>query len=265
VLSKYAWVVPIQQKTEKEMIRALQQIFKDGQRPVRIQSDQGKEFTNRELRQAFKSIHFFTTRYAEIKASIVELFQRTLKARMWRYFTKHKARRYADALPDLVHGYNHTYHRSIRRAPAQVNAKNVLKVWKTLYSKPGKSETSTALKVGDRVQISKAKRTFEKGYLSNWTTELFTISRKVPGRNAYRIEEDHGEELEGTFYTKELQQVVKTDDVYEVKEVLAYKKRLVGKKIIPEVKVRWKGYPPSFDSWIPQADLILPTASNGNS
>jgi hypothetical protein len=65
--------------------------------------------------------------------------------------------------------------------------------------------------VGDRVRISKAKRTFEKGYLPNWTTELFTISRKVPGRNAYCIEDDHGEELEGTFYAKELQQVVKTD------------------------------------------------------
>ena len=58
--------------------------------------------------------------------------------------------------------------------------------------------------------------------------------------------------------------MVKTDDVYEVEEVLAYKKRRVGKKIISEVKVRWKGYPPSFDSWIPQADLLLPTA-NGNS
>jgi hypothetical protein len=118
--------------------------------------------------------------------------------------------------------------------------------------------------VGDCVRISKAKRTFEKGYLRNWTTDLFTISRKVPGRNAHRIVDDHVEELEGTFFAKELQ-VVKTDDVYEVEVVLAYKKRRVGKEIIPEVKVRWKGYPPSFDSLISQADLILPTASNGNS
>jgi transposase InsO family protein len=193
VLFKYAWVVPIQQKTGKEMIRALQQIFKDGRRPVRIQSDQGKEFTNRELRQAFKSIHFFTTCNAETKASIVECFQRTLKARMWRYFTKRKTRRYVDVLPDLVHGYNHTYHRSIRRASAQVIATKIFKVWKTLYGKPGKPETSSALKVGDHVRISKAKPTFQNGHLPNWTTELLTISRKVPGRNAYGIEDDHGE------------------------------------------------------------------------
>jgi hypothetical protein len=73
--------------------------------------------------------------------------------------------------------------------------------------------------VGDLVRISKGKRTFEKGYLPNWTTELVTISRKMPGRNACRIEDDNGEELEGTFYAKELQHVVKKDDVYEVEEV----------------------------------------------
>jgi hypothetical protein len=52
---------------------------------------------------------------------------------MWRYFTKHKTRRYMDALPHLVHGYNRTYHRNIRRASAQVNAKNALEVSKILY------------------------------------------------------------------------------------------------------------------------------------
>ena len=75
----------------------------------------------------------------------------------------------------------------------------------------------------------------------------------------YKIQDYNEEELEGTFYEKKLQKVMKKDDVYEVEEVLAYKKRRVGKKLIPQVKVRWKGYPPSFDSWIPQSDLILPT------
>ncbi|XP_061193399.1 uncharacterized protein LOC133201624 [Saccostrea echinata] len=178
---------------------------------------------------------------------------------MWRYFTRHKTRRYVDVLPDLVYAYNHSYHRSIKRAPAQVNASNVLKVWKTLYGE--KSQTfpkKPQFKQGDRVRISKAKRIFEKGYLPNWTTELFTISKRVPGRYpyVYKIQDDHGEELEGTFYEKELQQINKKDDVYEVEEILGYKKRRVGKKIIQEVKVRWKGYPPSFDSWILQTDLI---------
>ena len=262
VLSKYAWVVPLKQKTGKEMIRGLQQIFKEeGRQPLRIQSDQGREFTNKEFLRAFKFIHFFTTRNAETKASIVERFQRTLKARMWRYFTRHKTRRYLDILPDLVYAYNHSYHRSIKRAPADVNASNVLQVWKTLYQKNSSTPFfSPKFHKGDIVRISKAKRTFEKGYLPNWTRELFTISHRVQGAVPYRykVQDYHGEELEGTFYESELQKVIKEDDVYEVEEILDYKKRRIGKKVIKEIKVRWKGYPPSFDSWIPQTDLLLP-------
>nr|XP_022335804.1 uncharacterized protein LOC111132300 [Crassostrea virginica] len=224
VLSKYAWVVPLKQKTGKEMIRGLQKIFKSWRRPVRIQSDQGKEFTNKEFVRAFKPIHFFTTRNAETKASIVERFQRSLKARMWRYFTRHKTRRYD----------------SPRTKQQQQQQPQFI--------------------VGDLVRISKAKRTFEKGYLPNWTTELFTVSKRVPGRYpyVYKIKDYAGEELQGNFYEQELQKVTKTDDVYEVEKILGYKKRRVGKKIIKEFKVRWKGYPPNFDSWIPHTDLILP-------
>lgn len=165
----------------------------------------------------------------------------------------------AEPISDLVYAYNHSYHRSIRRAPADVNSSNVLEVWKTLYEKKISLKRSK-FKKGDRVRISKAKRTFEKGYLPNWTREIFTVSRIIQGSVPYRykVEDYNGEELEGTFYESELQKVIKKDDVYEVEEILGYKKRRVGKKVISEVKVRWKGYPSSFDSWIPQADLILP-------
>lgn len=82
------------------------------------------------------------------------------------------------------------------------------------------------------MRISKAKRTFEKGYLPNWTREIFTVSRIIQGSVLYRykVEDYNGEELEVTFYESELQKVTKKDDVYEVEEILGYKKRRVGKK-----------------------------------
>ena len=52
-----------------------------------------------------KKIYFFTTENPETKASIVESFQRTLKSRMWKYFTHHRTLRYVDALPKLVDDY----------------------------------------------------------------------------------------------------------------------------------------------------------------
>jgi hypothetical protein len=52
------------------------------------------------------------------------------------------------------------------------------------------------------VRLSKAKRMFKKGYLPNWTEELFTIVRCIETRPpVFLIKDDHGEILEGTFYS----------------------------------------------------------------
>ena len=49
VLSKYAWAVPIKSKRSQDMIRGLESIYKQAspRRPLRVQTDQGKEFYNR--------------------------------------------------------------------------------------------------------------------------------------------------------------------------------------------------------------------------
>ena len=84
--------------------------------------------------------------------------------------------------------------------------------------------------MGDLVRISKAKRTFEKGYVRNWTTELFTVSKRVPGcyPYVYMIKEYAGEEKQSYFCEQELQKVTKTDDVFEVEKTLGYEKRRMG-------------------------------------
>ena len=79
-------------------------------------------------------IHFST--HGDTKASVVERFNRTLKQRLYRYFTAANTLKFIDILPDLVEGYNATPHRSIGKAPKQVtwkNEKNHLEwaVWKT--------------------------------------------------------------------------------------------------------------------------------------
>ena len=116
-----------------------------------------------------KKIHFFTTENPETKASIVERFQRTLKTRMWKYFTHHRTLRYVDILPKLVHGYKHAYHRSIKCAPVSVTLKNKPQVSENLYAKSDSKKVKLKFKVGDFVCINKTKRPFDKSYLPNWT------------------------------------------------------------------------------------------------
>lgn len=257
VFSKFAWVVPIKDKTGKTLIKAFKLILKK-RSPKSLQSDKGTEFKNKNFQNFLKSkkIHFFTTENPETKASIVERFQRTLKSRMWKYFTHHRTLRYIDVLPKLVHGYNHAYHRSIKCAPASVTSKNEVVVSENLFGKKQKHQ-SPKLKVSDYVRINKTKRTFDKGYLPNWTQELFQISAVYKHQNpvTYKIVDLDGEVVKGTFYSQELQRVEK-DQIFEIESIIDRRKRKIGKKWIKEIKVHWKGYPSKFDSWILESDLL---------
>ena len=125
VLSKYAWVRPLKNKTGDSVVKALEDIIKLGRKPNRLQTDKGKEFYNRPVKSWLqeKGITHFST-HGDAKASVVEQFNRTLKQRLYRYFTAANTLEFVDILPDLVEGYNATPHRSIGMAPKQVNWKN---------------------------------------------------------------------------------------------------------------------------------------------
>ena len=143
--------------------------------PNTLQTDKGTELLNRSLQKLLKEhgVHHFATHNEETKASIVERFNRTLKTRMWRYVTKTQSVRYVDVLQAFMRSYNDIYHRSIDMAPSVVTSTNQETVWQRLYGH--ESVGTPKSRVGDRVRISKAKRHFEKGYMANWTEELFTI------------------------------------------------------------------------------------------
>ena len=74
------------------------------------------------------------------------------------------------------------------------------------------SKTGTVLNIGDTVRISKYKRkTFDKGYIPNWTEEVFVISEIRPTNPiTYKIKDLNGEEIGGTFHGEELQETDQT-------------------------------------------------------
>ena len=71
-----------------------------------------------------------------------------------------------------------------------------------IYWKPKK----TKFAIGDKVRISKYKRRiFDKGYTPNWTEEVFVVDKVLPTKPVtYEIVDLLGEEIEGSFYEKEL-------------------------------------------------------------
>ena len=197
-------------------------------------------------------VDFFTVN-SGLKASVVQRFNRTFKNKMYKYFTAKNTLAYIDVLSKLVKPYNNSYHRSIKMKPSQVTKSNEAKVWDTLYGKDVEKRVRYKFQVGDRVRISKVKRMFEKSYIPNYTQEMFTIykrfARQVP---VYKLKDDDGEILDGTFYEAELQKVIKEDDVYRVEKVLRKQKR----NGVVEYFVKWKGYPDKFNSWVAEKDIL---------
>ena len=172
---------------------------------------------------------------------------------MWKYFTEMGHKRWIDVVNDLVYNYNNSYHRSIKMKPVEASKKeNESIVYKNLYGKSEMSKKSNKFKVGDKVRISKWKGTFEKGYLPNWTTELFTVSKVLNTSPAtYKIKDFNDEVIEGSFYEPELVRYNKQDEDYEVEKILKTRIRN-GKK---EYFVKWRSYGSEFNSWIPAENL----------
>ena len=115
-------------------------------------------------------------------------------------------------------------------------------VWQNLYGNESMRSTKYKFNIGDQVRISKTRRTFKKGYLPNWTEEVFTITERIPRQPpVYNI-------LDGTFYEQELERVHKSEtDYYRVEKVLRTRMRNKRK----EYFVKWLGYPEKFNSWVP--------------
>ena len=84
-------------------------------------------------------------------------------------------------------------------AENQVSLLSVRLVRRNLYGNI-KSTVKFKFSVGDRVRISRSRRTFEKGYLDNWTEEIFTISKRITKEHSiYKLTDDSGEILGGSF------------------------------------------------------------------
>ena len=180
VFSKWAFVRPLPNKSGATLRNAFSSII-DSRKPIYLQTDKGTEFLNGAFQAllAENNIKFYTSQNEDIKCAVVERFNRTLKSRMFRYFTYASSSRYIDVLQQLVTSYNNSYHSSIKTSPASVTVEDEPEIRKLLYP-PKKLPLKWRFKVEDKVRLSQARRPFQKGYLPTWTTEIFTVKTRVP-------------------------------------------------------------------------------------
>ena len=213
IFSKYAWVIPLKDKKGISIVKAFQSILKQSNskrrvedtsaqhvKPNKIWVDKGSEFYNAYFKKWLRDndIVMYST-HNEGKSVLAERFIRTLKGKIYKYMTSISKNVYIDKLDDIVDEYNNTYHTTIKMKPIDVKDNTYINTSKEINNKDPK------FKVGDYVRISKYKNIFAKGYMPNWSEEVFVIKKiknTIPW--TYVINDLNDEEIIGTCYEKRI-------------------------------------------------------------
>ncbi|KAL3078053.1 hypothetical protein niasHT_036936 [Heterodera trifolii] len=255
-LSRQVFVEPVKTKKSANMIIAFEHIFKRSKYiPWKVLTDQGKEFTARAVQHFFRAKdveHFCMLTSPQFHAGMAERANRSIKERLYRYFTERNTYTWIDVVQDIVLAINHSPNSSIGMRPADVNFKNAEALRQKLHNAAENVvRRQPRYRVGDRVRIEKYKHVFQKGYLPRFTNELFTVAEVHSERSpvVYRLRDDHNEIISGWFYANDLCKTLedKQQKMYEIEKVLKRKKQ----NGVDYAFVKWEGYSARFNCWIP--------------
>lgn len=197
--SKYVWAIPLKTKTGVEVSQAFSNILKEGRIPKKLHVDKGKEFYNKDFKQVLEknNIQMYSTG-TENKASIVERFNRTLGNKFKPIIYKNLS--WFDALPNIIKKYNNTYHRTIKMKPIEVQKKNENLLLTTVYSFPI-TQSQPKFEIDDRVRLSSLVDQFRNKLKTNWTKEIFVVSKVLKSNvNYYKVHD-----IDEGIYENELQ------------------------------------------------------------
>lgn len=200
----------------RDALRHLLESEPTQRRPVKLQTDQGKEFYNQHVKRLLDQydIHHYSTQ-GEPKAAVTERLNRMLKELTLKTMTAHNTLKYLDALPELLSRYNQRIHSNNDMAPADVNQHNDRVVWRRLF-KPTVPSNPYSFRPGDFVRTSKLlgkdKRRGAFGVKSAkgvWSRGVYTVTDRArslyDGVNYYHLEDWLGWRVKSRFYEPQLQ------------------------------------------------------------
>lgn len=221
--TKYAWVVPLTNKTGETVANAMANVIKEvkrmGYRIQTMQSDPGSEFIAAPMRQLLQSHDInqtFSLPGRSESQGAVERFNGTLVNMIKRYMTANNTRAYIGVLPALIDNYRHNYHRAIGMSPAEAilpeNQEAVATNLLAYYNHDPTQPRARDLDVGDTVRVrlySDKKAVFKKGSDPQWSNDTYTVkSVQLEGKVwVYRLHD-----VRNTFYREQLQKVADAED-----------------------------------------------------
>ena len=187
--------------------------------------------------------------YSNLKAVVIERFNRSLRELMMKEFVKSNNTVWYDILPKLIEIYNNRYHHTIKMKPIDVNKTNEKHIKNTVYNY-NITNKKPKFKINDLVRISlKRRQLFDKSTGNiKWSEEVFKIF-KINKSNviSYQIKDMNNEIIKGIFYEKELQLTKNNSNEYIIEKILKTKGN--------QMYVKWRGYSNNFNSWVNKYDI----------
>jgi hypothetical protein len=265
--TRYVWLIPLLRKDAASTLKGIQTMMGLMQPPPKsILCDQGREFKNQQVvdyfrRKGVKLYHPFS----DVKASIAERVNRTLKGMIHKYLTENQTNKYIDVLPKIADAYNSRGHRTLKymspnQAELPANKNEVLNNLNEHYSKIVAQRNPTPkFKIGDTVRIKTLANVFTRGYHPTFTTEYFSvvkINQRMP-ITTYGIKSlNTEEEIRGSFYQAELQRV--SGDVWKIEKVLNRRTR----RGVRQIFVKWLHFGNNHNSWVNVAEDLVADYDN---
>jgi transposase InsO family protein len=268
VLSRQVFATPTKTKSVKEIKQAFDEIFDNQmpQHPSRLFTDQGKEFDAAEMHEYFKEqkfIHKMSSKDASVKAAMAERMIRTLRQKLYRYFSDNNTTNWVDVLPQVLKSINHSYCRPIGMRPVDVTRNNANALWQRLYGRANNDNDDEIARrrkpnfeTNDAVRLALAKPVFRKGTLPTYTDEIFRIRQVVnkgpKGQQQpvthYYLRDHKGKDIEGRVYASDMSKT-REDEQTE------YRIERVVKKKGNKLQVKFIGYPDLY--WITNEQLTI--------
>ena len=171
-----------------------------------------------------EGIQFQVCKNRDVKCAVVERAHRTIRDRMYKFFSIQYSYRYIDFLPKFVKAYNETVYSTTGMAPSRVTDSDVLDIWRRMEAKRQRVRFAAAkFRVGQHVRICKEKMKFAKAAEHNFSTEIFKIGKVIDRRPrvVYELVDLNGTPIDGQFYQEELTPVrITSRKTYKIDKIL---------------------------------------------
>ena len=202
--TKYAWAIPIKDKSGKSTTTALKSLIEKAKRkPDKIWSDRGKEFYNKTFLDFLKQneIQIYST-HSDLKAVFVERFNRTLLDLIKESMFIEGKGNWLNHINNALDKYNNRVHGTTKMTPFEMST-NQKPITNLIISNNNKKLPK--FQMGDFVRVPDERNLYSKGYTTNWNRELFKIHKINPTNPVtYGLVDENIEQIEGKYYEQEL-------------------------------------------------------------